>query len=164
MEDVVKSRGFEGGRTSVDRLLDIVLRRMADSRDGITARREPGDRPRVLSLRPDDLVVGRDRPGVLRVSASNRLHAKSAAHLSYIRQPQTQQAGYAGASTYVAVIDTGVNYTYSDFGSCSQPGGSCRVAAYKKVVPGDNNLLDDSGHGSNVASIVTQVAPGPSTT
>ena len=38
-------------------------------------------------------------------------------------------SGYLGAGTYVAVLDTGVNYNYADFGSCaSGPGAAgCRV-------------------------------------
>src|SRR5205823_4632724 len=99
-----------------------------------------------------------NRPGVLSVGANEDLRTESVQHLNYIRQPQAQQAGYAGAGTYVAVLDTGVDYSYSDFGSCSQAGATCKVASSWEVAPSDGQL-DASGHGSNVAAIVTQVAP-----
>jgi hypothetical protein len=66
MEDVIKPRGFEGGRKSIEQLLDVVLQRLASSEVGITARREPGNDPGVLSLKPDELVVG--GPALLRIA------------------------------------------------------------------------------------------------
>lgn len=107
------------------------------------------------------LLAVLNQPGVLGVAADRKLGLASSQHLNYIRQPEMQQAGYVGSGTYVGVIDTGVNYTYADFGSCPPLGtSSCRIQSYSKVVPGDSTLLDDNGHGSNVAAIVTQVAPG----
>jgi hypothetical protein len=107
------------------------------------------------------LLAVLNQPGVLAVSADRKLQVDSNQHLNYIRQPEAQQGGYIGSGTYVGVIDTGVNYTLSDFGSCPPLGTtSCRVQSYSKVVSGDSTTLDDNGHGSNVAGIVTQVAPG----
>ena len=98
---------------------------------------------------------------VVAVSANEQLRAQSSAHLSYIRQPQAQQSGYAGAGAYVAVLDTGTDFQrYSDFGYCPQAGAaSCKVASSWEVAPNDG-VLDADGHGSNVAAIVSQVAPG----
>lgn len=62
-----------------------------------------------------------------------------------------------GAGTAVAVIDSGVDYRKSPY-SCAAPGGSCRVAFAADFGP-DDGEPDDDGHGTNVAAIVTAVAP-----
>lgn len=83
------------------------------------------------------------------------------ASLPLIAQPSAQSAGKTGAGTTVAVLDTGVNYTLAEFGSCASPGVplGCRVSFAQDFALNDN-LLDDSGHGTNVAAIVAAVAPG----
>lgn len=81
--------------------------------------------------------------------------------LPLIGQPAVASAGYAGAGTTVVVLDTGVNYTLADFGSCTAPGvpASCKVVVAQDLAP-DDAQLDDSGHGTNVSAIVVGVAPG----
>ena len=66
-----------------------------------------------------------------------------------IRQPQARAAGYRGAGTAVAVLDTGVNYRGQAFGSCTAPGrpAGCRVVAARDFAPQDD-ALDASGHGT----------------
>jgi hypothetical protein len=78
-----------------------------------------------------------------------------------VRQPTAAAAGYRGAGKYVAVLDTGLDYTRSDFGSCTAPAtpSTCKVAvAYDQAA--NDGYLDDDGHGTNVAGIVTGIAPG----
>ncbi len=81
--------------------------------------------------------------------------------LPLIRQPQAQAAGHTGAGTAVAVLDSGLDYEEAAFGSCTSPGvpASCRVAYVQDFAP-DDGVLDDDGHGTNVAGIVAGVAPG----
>ncbi len=84
--------------------------------------------------------------------------------LPLIGQPAAQTAGYTGAGTAVCVLDTGLDYTRSAFGSCTTVGGQpsgagCKVAYVQDFAPNDNSL-DDNGHGTNVAGIVAGVAPG----
>jgi hypothetical protein len=71
------------------------------------------------------------------------------------------QTGYNGSNTTVVVLDTGVNYTLGDFGSCTGPGqpSSCRVKVAQDLAVQDN-ALDDSGHGTNVSGIVAGIAKG----
>jgi hypothetical protein len=78
-----------------------------------------------------------------------------------IRQPQARAAGFRGAGTSVAVLDTGVNYRRQAFGSCKAPGrpAGCRVVAARDFAPQDDTL-DASGHGTAVAEVVASVAPG----
>jgi subtilisin family serine protease len=78
--------------------------------------------------------------------------------LALINQPGVAQQGMRGAGTAVAVLDTGVDYTNSAFGSCSAPGPACKVIYAQDFAPEDG-LKDADGHGTNVAAIVLGVAP-----
>ncbi len=81
--------------------------------------------------------------------------------LPLIGQPPVAAAGRIGNGTTVVVIDTGVDYRHSAFGSCTsptQPNG-CRVV-YAQDFGIDDKQLDNDGHGTNVAGIVAGVAPG----
>ncbi|WP_243612566.1 S8 family serine peptidase [Shimia aestuarii] len=62
-----------------------------------------------------------------------------------------------GQGTAVAVLDTGVDFRASPYG-CSVPGGSCRVQFAADFAP-DDGQPDDDGHGTNVAAIITAIAP-----
>jgi hypothetical protein len=80
--------------------------------------------------------------------------------LSLINQPAMQALGHTGAGTTVAVLDTGVDYTRAAFGSCSAPGGSCKVAVAQDFATPDGVVDQGNFHGTNVAGIVLGVAPG----
>jgi len=66
--------------------------------------------------------------------------------------------GYDGTGGTICVIDTGVDYTRTAFGSCTQQNflaGTCdKVPAGYDYANGDSNPLDDDGHGTNVAGII----------
>ncbi|HEY5973844.1 MAG TPA: S8 family serine peptidase, partial [Geobacteraceae bacterium] len=101
-----------------------------------------------------------DDPAVVSVQ-ENRAHQHFLAQsLPLIGQPQVQTRGFTGSGTAVAVLDTGVDYTKSAFGSCTAPGVpvGCKVVFAQDFAPSDNKL-DDNGHGTNVAGIVVGVAP-----
>lgn len=77
-----------------------------------------------------------------------------------------------GTGQTVCVIDTGINYSHPDFGSCARTNnindGSCdKVIGGYDFVNNDNDPYDDHGHGSHVAGIAASmdstykgVAPG----
>lgn len=96
---------------------------------------------------------------VLSVDPNRANQAFLTQSLPLIKQPQAQAAGYAGNGATVCVLDTGVNYTLSAFGSCSAPGGNCKVAYSADIAPSDGLLDDSSTHGTNVAATVLGVAP-----
>lgn len=101
------------------------------------------------------------RPGVVAVFENAPIFPQLAQSLPLIGQPQTAAIGMTGSGTTVAVIDTGVDYTNSAFGSCTTPGvpAGCIVTAYVNFAsPG--GTLDPLGHGTNVAGIAAGVAPG----
>lgn len=84
--------------------------------------------------------------------------------MPFINQPAVATAGITGAGTSVAIIDTGISYTVSFFGSCTSPGvpaGTCRVPFATDFAPEDGSN-DAMGHGTNVAGIAGSVAPGTS--
>lgn len=83
-----------------------------------------------------------------------------------IHQPGAVAAGITGAGTTVAVIDDGLNYSRSEFGSCTAVNTpqSCRVSAavsFTSGVPFTStvNAAGVGAHGSNVAGIAAGIAP-----
>ncbi|HRY18212.1 MAG TPA: S8 family serine peptidase [Candidatus Competibacteraceae bacterium] len=99
------------------------------------------------------------QPEVKAVHSNVKLRYMLAQSLPLIQQPETAAQGGTGAGATVAVLDTGVDYTRVAFGSCTAPGGSCRVIHAQDFAP-DDGAQDDDGHGTNVAGIVLGVAPG----
>lgn len=81
-----------------------------------------------------------------------------AASLNLVNQPPMATAGFTGAGT-VVVIDSGVDYTKADFGSCTSPGvpAGCKVNYYQNLV--GTGTLDNLGHGTNVSGIIAALAP-----
>ena len=106
----------------------------------------------------DELLAS---PGVVAVYPEGEEQAFLAESGPLVREPQAFAAGYSGAGTAVAVLDTGVDYTRSAFGGCTSPGvpAGCKVAAAIDIAP-DDGALDANGHGTNVAAIVLGIAPG----
>ncbi len=95
------------------------------------------------------------------IHAEQIFTADLAQSLAHINQPEAQAAGHEGTGTSVVIFDTGADYRVADLGSCTAPdsGGSCRVKVHQDIAPNDGQL-DANGHGTNVAAIVAQVAPG----
>lgn len=59
---------------------------------------------------------------------------------------------YSGKNITVAVIDTGIDYTHPDLGSCF--GEGCRVKDGYDFINEDSDPMDDNGHGTHCAGIV----------
>jgi hypothetical protein len=97
-------------------------------------------------------------PDVLSIRENRMMRLQLEESLPLIRAPEAHALGARGSGTSVAVLDTGVDYTRPEFGSCSSPGSGCKVIHAQDFAPEDNSL-DDDGHGTNVAAIVLGVAP-----
>jgi subtilisin family serine protease len=97
---------------------------------------------------------------VLAVNENGTVYPHLSQSLPLISQPQAANAGYKGAGTTVAVLDTGVNYTRAEFGYCTAPGVpvGCKVIEAVEIAA-DDNSLDDNGHGTNISAIVVGAAP-----
>ncbi|MBI2760679.1 MAG: S8 family serine peptidase [Chloroflexi bacterium] len=84
--------------------------------------------------------------------------------LPLINAPKANAAGFTGAGTTVAILDSGIDYKRDAFGKCTSPGkpATCRVIGSIDVIQ-DDGMLDDPKeaglHGTNVSGIVAAVAP-----
>ena len=116
----------------------------------------------MISLDIDDSVQISEflkAPEILGVYEDKLNHTQLNQSLPLINQPCAEADGQTGAGTTVAVLDTGVDYTQSAFGSCVNPGDpGCSVVYAADFAPNDGSL-DDNNHGTNVAGIVLGVAP-----
>jgi subtilisin family serine protease len=63
--------------------------------------------------------------------------------------------GYTGAGIIVAVIDTGVNYNHTDIANNMWDGGSEYPNHGWDFINGDNDPMDDNGHGTHCAGTVS---------
>lgn len=100
-------------------------------------------------------------PAVRKVTPNASYTTQLAQSLPLVQQPQAALAGRTGAGASVAILDSGLDYTAPHFGctGVNVPASTCRVA-YVQDFAADDGLLDDNGHGTNVAAIASAVAPG----
>lgn len=98
--------------------------------------------------------------GVLRVEPE-RAHVLGSPSLDLIHAATSIAAGADGTGLAVAVVDTGVDYTRVELGSCTGVGtpASCAVPYAHDFAASDGALDAPERHGTNVASIVRSVAP-----
>lgn len=170
----VRVRAQEGAKADLGRLKSAALR---GSGAQVTVTRDfdalPVQLVRVES--PQALAELASQPGVLSVEPDQKLEMMAEAAGPYepatvdtgwtrlIRQPEAAAAGYDGRGTRVAVIDAGVNTTtpaaIAAFGDCSAGWGqrNCRIDRFTDVVGA--GLQEFNSHGTNVAGVVTAVAP-----
>lgn len=100
-----------------------------------------------------------NRDEVLRLHEERFLDHEFVESLPLIHQPEVAATGKTGAGTSVAVLDTGADFTRSEFGSCKSAGAvGCKVA-YAADLATNDRVNDDDGHGTNVSAIVLGVAP-----
>ena len=110
-----------------------------------------------------DLVRILDAPTTVFVGADVVFRPALTQALGLIHQVPSQLHG--GAGTYVAVLDSGVDYTRPAFGSCVAPGvpASCRVAVSSDFTAVDDGQLDGPvdglHHGTGVSGIIAATAP-----
>lgn len=112
-----------------------------------------GDAASLDALRADPRVAS---------VAPNRVHRRSLKDsLGVIKQPQVAAQGFTGTGTSIAVLDSGVDFTHEDLGSCEAAGDpGCRVVFAEDFAPEDFMNDDQLRHGTNVAAIAAAVAPG----
>lgn len=105
------------------------------------------------------------------IVADKEFQRMDASSEAYVSAPTVRNYGYDGAGYYIGIIDSGVDYTHPDLGSCAYPGAPapCRVALlppdFSRVSTGgplfDDGTLDDSiRHGTNVAATASFMARG----
>nr|BFE64013.1 hypothetical protein GCM10020063_085390 [Dactylosporangium thailandense] len=103
--------------------------------------------------------------GVRAIALPGVNHRAASSDLELIRQPAAVSSGYTGSGVTVAVLDTGIdlNGTGSAFGNCSGGvnTGTCKVRSFADTAGGASTIgdADPQRHGTNVAGLVTTVAP-----
>ena len=99
-------------------------------------------------------------PLVKAIYSNEKFYPALTQSLPLIDQPALTASHIKGSNKSVVVIDTGVNYTRTEFGSCTAPGtpASCRVP-YAADIATSDGALDDNGHGTHVSAIAASVAP-----
>lgn len=110
-----------------------------------------GDALDALLADPDVEAVFTDRPLQMHLTQS----------LPLVGQPPVVDVmARQGAGTTIAVLDTGVDYTRPELGSCTAPGvpAGCRVVATLEAAPNDA-ALDANGHGTLVSLTAAATAP-----
>ena len=116
---------------------------------------------RIKSQAALDILRRSDR--VVRVMRDAKIKRSDLQSFPLIGQPGALAAGADGSGTSVAILDSGVDYTLSTFGSCTEPGlpsGQCRVSFARDFDVEDGTTDDPIRHGTNVAGIVADLAPG----
>jgi len=99
---------------------------------------------KVFALENEEIgISSRSQAGTMSISANKQIGADI-----------VQASGNTGKSRKVAVLDTGYNYSHPELSS-SYLGG-------KDFVNKDNDPMDDNGHGSHVAGIITADGKDPS--
>lgn len=111
------------------------------------------------TIDPPDLTALLRNPRVKAIYPDLVMRFNTAQSIPLIGADTANTAGFTGHNTAVVVLDSGVDYTRPDFGSCSSPGSpaGCRVPVAFDTAP-DDGQLDDNGHGTNVSAIVANVA------
>lgn len=145
--------------------------------------------PTVSVQVPDfaSLIILMEHPRVKSIQGNDRMYPSVSQSFPLIGQPAAVAAGELGTNFRVAVIDSGVDLNYTDWSAdgksycrfnvdSSSPyyrssgpyigSAGCRIAhaidfSGATATTGGWNLYDRSGgHGTNVAGIVTKLAPG----
>ena len=75
-------------------------------------------------------------------------------NITQVNADQVWALGYTGAGVVVAVVDSGVNYEHLDLADHLWDGGTEFPHHGYDVVNGDDDPMDDKGHGTHVAGIV----------
>ena len=75
-------------------------------------------------------------------------------NITQVNADQVWAQGYTGAGVVVAVVDSGVNYEHADLADHLWDGGEEFPHHGYDIVNGDDDPMDDKGHGTHVAGIV----------
>jgi len=94
----------------------------------------------VVSLRPQTSTAVAPIPGG-GIAGGERGGAQGGDGLQEISHPAA--AGYGGRGGTVVLLDTGVDYTRPEFGSCARPGKGCQVIAAVDIAPADGQAGGD---------------------
>ena len=116
-----------------------------------------------LSERDDIMIIGHnaDKEAILSgqqsaVSGQQSVKAETEIeeHVSQVNAPQVWNQGYTGEGVLVAILDTGVNYEHPDLADHLWDGGAQYPNHGYNSYDGNNNTMDNRGHGTHCAGII----------
>lgn len=116
-----------------------------------------------LSERDDIMIIGHnaDKEAILSgqqsaVSDQQSVKAETEIeeHVSQVNAPQVWNQGYTGEGVLVAILDTGVNYEHPDLADHLWDGGAQYPNHGYNSYDGNNNTMDNRGHGTHCAGII----------
>ncbi|MBR4838721.1 MAG: S8 family peptidase [Bacteroidales bacterium] len=115
----------------------------------------------VISGRDDIKIMGLDKkqhlvPEVISSGdARNHVNTREITpNITQVNVDRVWELGYTGAGIVVAVVDSGVNYEHADLADHLWDGGEEFPHHGYDIVNGDDDPMDDKGHGTHVAGIV----------
>ncbi|WP_322800281.1 S8 family peptidase [Thermoflexus sp.] len=110
----------------------------------------PGQEPEAvaerLRQRPDVETAEVDREVRIAFTPNDPYYGTDQWNLPKIRAPQAWDVITGSSAVWIAIVDTGVDYTHPDL-------ASARLWLGWDFVNNDNNPMDDHGHGTHVAGI-----------
>lgn len=112
----------------------------------------------VVESTVDKIAALKNMPQVKNVYEEKVYKKALSESVSIVRAPEvwalsdSQGLPVEGSNIDVAIIDTGIDYTHPALGGCF--GEGCRVVDGYDFVNGDDDPIDDDGHGTHVAGIV----------
>ncbi len=110
-----------------------------------------------ITTRYEHLSAIYDDPRVSRVHMDAKVQALLDTSVGVVGAPAVwamldgNGKAVTGQGVTIAIIDTGIDYRHPDLGGCFGPG--CKVIGGFDFVNGDEDPLDDNGHGTHVAGI-----------
>lgn len=117
-----------------------------------------------LNITVDELEKVKSSAYVKRVTPNYKIQAFLNQSASLINAPQVWEMSdlqgnkITGKNIKVGIIDTGIDYTHQDLGGCSTQAflsSQCsKVIGGYDFINGDNDPIDDNGHGTHVAATV----------
>ena len=111
-----------------------------------------------LSGRNDIAYIGPMKRSLLIPEAGSPATASNSREITpnvlQVNADQVWALGYTGAGVVVGVVDSGVNYNHLDLADHLWDGGAEFPHHGYDIVNGDDDPMDDKGHGTHVAGIV----------
>lgn len=113
-----------------------------------------------IANRDDIEIIGLNKKQQLIPECTDAIHRVSTTsreithNVLQVNADQVWAQGYTGAGVIVAVVDSGVNYEHADVADHLWDGGDEFPHHGYDIVNGDNDPMDDIGHGTHVAGIV----------
>ncbi len=110
----------------------------------------------VIEASPKDLKKIKASPYIKNIHINQEVKAFLIDSVPLINADKAWSLGYNGEGITIGIIDTGVDYSHPDLGSCTTDqflAGTCsKVLGGYDFINNDNNPMDDHGHGTHVAA------------